>query len=136
MERLKAFFDTEDKFARHAGLVLDEVTLGGARGSMKIERYHLNGAKTVHGGAMFTLADFVFAAAANSRGLLSMGIATSMSFVKAATSGTLHAVATEVACNQRLATYSVQISDDSGDLVALFQGTVYRKNVELSGFMP
>lgn len=127
MEGIKRFFATEDKFARHSGIELVEVRPGWAKASMKIEPFHLNGAKTVHGGAMFTLADFAFAVASNSHGMLAMGINTSMSFVKAALQGTLYAEAKEQSLNARLASYAVTITDDAGDVVALFQGMVYRK---------
>lgn len=127
MQAIKQFFSTEDKFAGHCGIVLEEVGTGTARVSMRIEPHHLNGARTVHGGAIFTLADFAFAAASNSYGTLAMGIATSVSFVKAATIGTLHATARELSRNAKLATYAVEVTDDAGDLIAFFQGTVYRK---------
>ena len=94
---------------------------------MKIEPYHFNAAGTVHGGAIFTLADFAFAVASNSHGTLAMGINTSVSFVKAALKGTLYAEATEQSRNPKLASYSVMITDDDGDVVAIFQGMVYRK---------
>ena len=76
---------------------------------------------------MFTLADFAFAVASNSHGTLAMGINTSMSFVKAAIKGVLHAEAVEQSRNARLASYAVTITDDDGDVVAIFQGMVYRK---------
>ena len=124
---IKQFFSREDLFARHAGIELLEVEPGRAKARMKIEPYHFNGAKTVHGGAIFTLADFAFAVASNSHGTLAMGINTSVSFVKAATSGTLYAEAVEQSRNPRLASYSVRVTDDSDDVVAIFQGMVYRK---------
>jgi acyl-CoA thioesterase len=127
MNKLKQFFSAEDKFARHSGVELLEVGAGWAKASMKIEPYHFNGAQTVHGGAIFTLADFAFAVASNSHGTLAMGINTSVSFVKAATKGTLYAEAREQARNPKLASYAVQITDDLNDVVALFQGMVYRK---------
>jgi acyl-CoA thioesterase len=127
MEKIKQFFATEDLFARHNGIELLEVEPGMAKASMKIEPYHLNAAKTVHGGAIFTLADFAFAVASNSHGTLAMGINTSVSFVKAATRGTLYAVATEQARNPKLASYLVRVTDDADDVVAIFQGMVYRK---------
>ena len=74
MQELKKFFSTEDLFARHAGIELVDVGSGWAKASMKIEPFHFNGAKTVHGGAIFTLADFAFAVASNSHGTLAMGI--------------------------------------------------------------
>ena len=127
MKEIKQFFSQEDKFARHSGITLLDVMPGWAKASMKIEPYHFNGAKTVHGGAIFTLADFAFAVASNSHGSMAMGINTSVSFVKAAINGTLYAEATEQSLNAKLATYNVNITDDNGDVVAIFQGMVYRK---------
>ena len=127
MNDIKQFFAVEDRFARHSGIELLDVAPGRARASMQIEPYHCNAAKTVHGGAIFTLADFVFAVASNSHGTLAMGITTSVSFVKAVTGGTLYAEAREETRNPKLATYSVRVTDDDHAVVALFQGTVYRK---------
>lgn len=124
---IKDFFISHDLFARHTGIELREVGEGWAKASMEIKPYHLNGAKTVHGGAIFTLADFAFAVASNSHGNLAMGINTSVSFVKAPTTGTLHAVATEQSRNPKLASYSVMITDDADSVVAIFQGMVYLK---------
>jgi len=128
MDRLMEFFTKNDLFARHNNIELLEAGEGRALASMKIEPYHFNGAKTVHGGAIFTLADFAFAVASNSRGKLAMGISTSVNFVKAATGGTLYAEAVEQSVNPRLASYTVMVSDDSKETVAIFQGMVYRKN--------
>jgi acyl-CoA thioesterase len=127
MKEIMQFFAAEDLFARHNGIELLEVGPGWAKTRMRIEPYHFNGARTVHGGALFTLADFAFAVASNSHGTLAMGINVSISFVKAATSGTLYAEAREQTRNSRLASYSVQITDDDKAVVAIFQGMVYRK---------
>ena len=127
MQKIQQYFSREDRFAGHSGIELVEVELGWAKARMKIEPYHFNGARTVHGGAIFTLADFAFAVASNSHGTLAMGINTSMSFVKAALKGTLYAEAKELSRNAKLASYSVTITDDDGDVVALFQGMAYRK---------
>ena len=127
MQELKQFFSTEDRFACHSRIELVDAGFGWAKASMKIEEFHFNGARTVHGGAIFTLADFAFAVASNSHGTLAMGINTSVSFVKAALAGTLYADARELSRNAKLATYSVMITDDAGDTVAIFQGMVYRK---------
>ena len=127
MEQIRDFFKAKDKFARHCGIDLVDVAPGQAKTSMKIESHHLNGAGTVHGGAIFTLADFAFAVASNSHGSLSMGINASVSFVKAVSEGSLHAEATEQSLNHKLASYLVRITDDAGEMVAIFQGMVYRK---------
>jgi acyl-CoA thioesterase len=128
MDKLKEFFSNNDLFARHNNIELLEAGEGRALARMNIEPYHFNGAGTVHGGAIFTLADFAFAVASNSHGKLAMGINTSVNFVKAAVSGTLYAEAMEQSLNPKLATYSVMITDDRKETVAIFQGMVYRKN--------
>jgi len=127
MEAIKQFFSSNDLFARHCGIELLEAGEGEALVSMKIQPYHINGAGTVHGGAIFTLADFAFAVASNSHGQLAMGISTSINFVKAPVSGTLYARASEQSRNAKLGAYSVIVSDDGENTVALFQGMVYRK---------
>lgn len=132
MQRIKEHFQRYDLFARHCGIELLEVGTGCARASMQVQDFHFNGAKTVHGGAIFTLADFAFAAACNSHGNLAMGLNTSTSFVKAATGGTLYARAEEISLSRTIATYHVRITDQNDDLIALLHGTAYRKNVPLT----
>ncbi len=127
MEKVRSFFARQDKFARHTGIQLLEVETGKAWAKLDIEPHHLNSAGTVHGGAIFTLADFVFAVASNSHGNLAMGINTSTSFVRAVSGGTLFAEADELSINHKLATYQVRVTDQDGNLIAQFHGTVYRK---------
>lgn len=131
MQNIKDFFVKNDQFARHAGLELLEVAPGYAKVKMEIKNYHFNGVKTVHGGAIFTLADFAFAAASNSHGRVAVGINATMSYMKAAISGVLFAEAREVSLNHKLGTYLINITDEQQDLIAVFQGTVYRKKDEL-----
>lgn len=131
MQELKDFFSTHDLFARYVGIELCDLKPGFAKARMAIAPDHFNGAKTVHGGAIFTLADFAFAAASNSHGALAMGINTSVSFVKAVTGGTLYAEAKEEALNPKLATYTVHVKNDADEVVAIFQGTVYRKKQQI-----
>ncbi|MCW9049174.1 MAG: PaaI family thioesterase [Deltaproteobacteria bacterium] len=131
MEKLLNFFAENDHFARHCGIELLEVEQGRAKTRMDIQPFHMNGAKTVHGGAIFTLADFTFAAAANSQGRLAMAINTSISFFRPTHSGTLYAEAEELSANHRLGNYQVRITDNEQQLVAQFQGTAYRKQEPL-----
>ncbi|HOW65616.1 MAG TPA: PaaI family thioesterase [Verrucomicrobiota bacterium] len=127
MEQVKRLF-AEDQFAKLAGIEIVEIQPGHAVCRMEIQPQHLNGLKTVHGGAIFTLADFAFAVASNSHGVPAMAINASISFLKAATAGVLRAEAKEVSLHAKLATYTVDITDATGARIALFQGTVYRKS--------
>ena len=118
----------KDQFARHCGIELTQITPGHATARMPIAPHHLNGLGMVHGGAIFTLADLVFAAACNSRGYAAVAVNVSISYLKAAASGTLHAEATEISAEGRLGSYTIRITDDAGDLIAMFQGLSYRKS--------
>ena len=131
MEAIKKFFQKKDKFADYVGIELLEVSPGSAKAKMEIRKHHLNGANTVHGAAMVTLADWVFAVASNSHGTIAMGINVSISYLKAIREGVLYAEALEVSKNPKLATYQVQVTDAVGDLVAIFQGMVYRKKEKI-----
>lgn len=133
MDKVKELFSANDLFAKHNGIELINVAEGTATVRMQIEPYHFNAAGTVHGGAIFTLADFAFAAASNSHGRIAMGISTSVNFVKAAVKGNLFAAAVENSINQTLASYTVTVTDDEGSTIAIFQGMVYRKKESLLG---
>lgn len=129
MEEIKNFFK-KDNFIVDVGIELLEVSPGYAKAKLEIEERHLNALKTVQGGALFTLADPAFAAAMNAHGNAAVVINANMSFIKAATEGTLIAKAKETSISPKIATYNVDITDDNGDVIAIYQGMGYRKRVQ------
>lgn len=131
MEQIKKFFQEHDLLARYLGIELLEVGKGSAVARMEIKEEHLNGVRTVHGGALFSLADFAFAAACNSHGNIAVAAQASISFIRAASSGTIQAVAKEVSAEKSLGFYDIQITDEKGDLIAVFHGVAYRKRDSL-----
>ena len=131
MERIRKFFK-KDRFAAHNDITLLEVHPGYAKAELIISDKHLNGVNITHGGAIFTLADLAFAVASNSHGTVAVGVNATISYLKATNRGTLTAEAIEVSINPKLATYQVEVRDKNDELVAIFQGTVYRKKVNLS----
>ena len=120
-----------DRFARHTDIELLTVSTGHATAKMVLHPHHRNGLGTVQGGAIFTLADFCFAGACNSHGTVAVALNVSITFLKAATTGTLWAEAREVSKNFKVGSYVVEVKDDQGDLVATFQGLAYRKKDKL-----
>lgn len=123
----------QDAFAKLAGIELVSLSAGHAVVEMKVGPQHLNGLGIVHGGAVFTLADFAFAAASNSHGTVAVAISANINFVKAAQGGSLKAEARETSLNPKLGTYSVDVTDQDGALIAVFQGVVYRKKDPIRG---
>ena len=125
-----------DRFAKHCGIELVSVAPGRAVTRMTTEPRHLNGVGIVHGGAIFTLADYAFAAASNSHGTVALGINVSITYLKSAAAGVLTAEAREVALNPKLASYAVNVTDAAGALIAVFQGLVYRKSQPIAAAPP
>jgi acyl-CoA thioesterase len=120
-------FFARDAWAQEANIELMEVSAGRAKVRMRIAGWHLNSHGTVHGGAIFTLADTAFALASNSHGVPAAAINAHISYVKAVTAGTLYADAAEFSLNPKIATYMVTVTDDAGEKIAIFEGMVYRK---------
>ncbi len=131
MEKVKEYFK-KDHFAASNGMELLDVSPGKATARMTVGENHLNAVGTIQGGAIFTLADLAFAAACNSHGTVAVAINVSISFVKAVNAGVLTAEARELSCNPRLGTYTAEVRDEKGDLVAVFQGLAYRKKDSLA----
>ena len=125
-EELKHIFKG-DKYAELSNIELLTAGTGHATAKMTLHPHHLNALQTVQGGAIFTLADFTFAVACNSHGTVAVALNVSITFMKAATAGTLWAEAREVSKNFKVGSYNVTVKDDQGDLVAQFQGLAYRK---------
>ncbi|MCL6590664.1 MAG: PaaI family thioesterase [Firmicutes bacterium] len=125
-----------DRFCcKTVGIELLDAAPGYAKVKLDIEERHLNALNTVQGGCIFTLADLAIAAASNSHGTAAVLINASISYIKAVSTGVLYAEAKEESLNPKLATYQVRVTDQTGDLVASFQGTVYRKKETLADFL-
>jgi acyl-CoA thioesterase len=132
MDAVRRMMD-RDRFAARCGIRLEQVREGHARATMDAGADHLNGVDIVQGGAIFTLADFAFAAAANAVGAAAVAVGASVQFVRAARPGRLVAEAEEVARSSRISTVAVRVIDGAGELVALFQGTAYRSSRRADG---
>jgi acyl-CoA thioesterase len=124
-------FVAQDAFARSIGIEVPEYGDGRATARLTIEPRHLNSAGTLHGGAIFSLADAAFAAASNSHGTLAVSIDAGISYFVAVKDGVVTAEAREVSRNAKLGTYQIDVTAEDGRLIAGFRGTVYRKSVAL-----
>ena len=116
-----------DRFASSNDIHLVSLGKGEAVAEMLIVEKHLNGVNIIQGGALFTLADFAFAAASNSHGRIAVAANATISFFKGVSSGKLTAKAKEHSSGKTLATYVVDITDEAGNKIALFSGTAFMK---------
>jgi len=125
MESVRKALD-RDAYASHLGIELETLEEGYARARMSVQPFHGNMYGMVHGGAIFSLADFVFQAASNSHGVLAVAVQANITYLQAPRTKILYAEASEVSRTRRLATYSIRVTEEGDKLVAMFQGTVYR----------
>lgn len=121
-----------DTFAKYTGMELLSAGDGKATVKLLVKPHHLNAYGKLHGGALFTLADFAFAAASNSRGTIAVGVNANISYLKAVTDGELLAEAEEVSLGSKLSNYTVTVYQNN-EVIALFQGMAYRKKESHSG---
>ncbi len=120
-------FIANDRFALHNGIRITDYKPGYAKATVTLSEKHLNSAGIAHGGLIFALADAAFSVASNSHGNLSVAINAHISYFKASKSGELSAEATEISLNPKLATYSIPVRNSEDEVIAFFEGTVYRK---------
>ena len=118
----------KDLFSQWLGIERLEEREGYSKLKMTIRPEMCNGFEIAHGGISFALADSALAFASNSQGRYAVSIETSISHIKSVRSGdTIIATAVEKNISNRIGIYEVDIVKHDGELVALFKGTVFRK---------
>jgi acyl-CoA thioesterase len=116
----------EDAASRGLGMRLDAIAPGQARMSMTVRADMLNGFKVCHGGFIATLADSAFAFACNSYNELTMAAGFAADIVAPAhEADVLSADAVEVMRRGRTGVYDVRVTNQRGELVAVFRGRSY-----------
>ncbi len=117
----------KDPFSKWLGIERIEELPGKSVLKMKIRKEMLNGFGIAHGGITYSLADSALAFASNSRGKKSVSVETSISHTKQVKENdVLTATAIEVDLRNKIGIYRVEITNQENELVALFNGTVYR----------
>jgi acyl-CoA thioesterase len=120
-----------DPYCDTLGIELVEMDAGRARTELTVDEDHRNFHGTVHGGAIYSLADAAFAAASNSRGETAFALETNISYLDMTETGTtLAASATETHDGRRTAEYRVDVTADGGERIATFRGRVYKPDAD------
>ncbi len=119
---------SKDYFSQWLGIERMEESTGYCKLKMQIRKEMCNGFGIAHGGITYSFADSALAFASNSHGKKAVSIETSISHIKSLKIGdVIIATAQEQNCSTRLGIYEVKIEKADGELVALFKGTVFRK---------
>jgi len=118
LDRLRDLCEDEP-FARKMGMQLTALKEGYSRVEMSCTPEFGNFFGTVHGGAIFSLIDEAFGAAANSYGMVSVALSVNVSYLRpAGTSDRLYAEAREVSRSRRISTFHIQVRDENEKLIA------------------
>ncbi len=120
-----------DWFSQWLGIDVLDVKAGYCKLKMQIRKEMLNGFGIAHGGIAFSLADSALAFASNSHGRQSVSVETSISHtVSLKENDIIYAVSEEKSLTNKIGIYSITVTNQQDQIVALFKGVVYRTSKE------
>lgn len=115
-----------DCFASANGMQIDELGEDSCVCSMTVTDNHRNAYGGVMGGVIFTLADFALAVTSNQIHHLFVAQEVSIHYLNAPKGERLIARATCIKSGKTTTVINVDVSDDTGRLVAQFVGTAFK----------
>ena len=118
-----------DRFAAENGMTLESIGEGEATCRMELTARHQNANGGIMGGAIFTLADFAFAAAVNNVHRPTVAQQVSINYLNAPKGKILTAHAHCLKDGRHTCFYIVDVLDDTGRDVARFTGTGYKLSI-------
>ena len=123
---LKDFLNTNDRFASGSGARLVGIAPGTATAVLEVTSAHLNAGGVCQGGAIFTLADLVFAALVNQGENLTFAINSTIYYHVSAKEGdTLRAEGRFSCTHHRIPSVEVEVTNQDGVRIATFTGQAY-----------
>ena len=118
-----------DQMSQWLGISILNYTPGAVSVQMTVRDEMCNGFGVTHGGITYSLADSALAFSANSHGIRSMSIETSISHQKMVQSGDVLTVTSkELSLSRKIGVYEMEVRNQENELVAHFKGTVYRSS--------
>ena len=124
-EEARDYF-SQDRFATENGMSIDELDGEHAVTSLTISSRHKNAFGGVMGGAIFTLADFAFAALTNDRERVVVAQQVSINYLSPAKGNRLVATASYRKDGRSSCVVNVDVTDETGRDIAQFVGTGFK----------
>jgi len=120
-----------DEMSQWLGIEALEIGPGVAVLRMTVRKEMLNGMDIAHGGITYSLSDSALAFASNSHGRKSVSVETSISHIKPVyANDVLTATTKEERVTNKIAIYTIAVTNQQNEKVALFKGTVYRSSLD------
>ena len=115
-----------DLASQDLGIQISVKSQGTAVACLEVKSNMVNGHAICHGGYIFTLADTAFAFACNTYNRITLAASASIDFVRPSILGDeLVATVTELHRGGRTGIYDVQVTNQKGQLIAIFRGRSY-----------
>lgn len=119
LEQARSFFSKDIYATQTTGIEIEEVAVQYAKCSLKIEDRHRNATGQVMGGAVYTLADFVFAVAANFNQSVTVTTVSQISYLGPVKGDILYGESRLIKDGKRNCFYQIDITDNLGTPVAV-----------------
>lgn len=126
LDEARSFFEKDIYATQTTGIQIDAVDTNYSKCSLKISEKHFNAVQGVMGGVIFTLADFAFAVATNSKENVTVTATSQISYLGATKGDTLFAECNLVKDGNNLCFYEIMIYDNLNKKIALVSTTGYK----------
>ena len=129
---LKDYLNEGDRFAANSGAKLVEIGKGTAKAEMTVTEEHLNAGGVCQGGAIFTLADLVFAAIVNQGENLTFAISSTIYYHISVHKGDVLTAEGRFVCDhKKVPAVEVTVHNQDGFNIATFTGQAYSSRTPL-----
>lgn len=127
LKKVQEFFE-KDRYATVNGAKIEDIDEGYAKIVMDLDEHHYNAVGGVMGGAIFTVADFAFAVAANWQGKICVSQTSQITYLGGVKGKQLIAEARCVKAGRSVAYYLIEVTDELGNQVAHVTASGFMKN--------
>lgn len=118
LEEAKEFFYNDVYAMQTTGIEILEIATNYSKVSLKLNEKHLNAVGKVMGGVFFTIADFAFAVATNSKENWTVTTNSQINYLSSVKGDTIIAECKQIKEGKTLCTYEITLVDNLGTKVA------------------
>jgi len=133
LEEAKRIFKNDIFATETTGIEIEDAAKDYAKCSLKLGPKHMNALGTPMGGAIYTLADFTFAVAANTGNMPTVTVTSEITFLSRAKGSTITAEAMCTKDGERNCFFIIDIKDELDTEVATVTIHGYRKKTAAPG---
>ena len=119
LEEARSIFIKDTYAMITTGIEIDEVGEKYAKCSLKLDERHCNATGQVMGGVMYTLADFVFAVAANFKQSVTVTTVSQISYLGTVQGDILYGESKLIKDGKRNCFYQIMVTDNLGTEIAV-----------------